>query len=467
MSAAYALRQADLARQSRALASGETSAEALAAAYLAAIQYSGARINAYIAVDPERVLADARASDARRREGCAGVLEGLAIAVKDNIDVAGYVTTAGMATRRDRAAAAHDAPAIARLRAAGAVLLGKLNLHEAALGADNDNPHFGACHHPQRHGYTPGGSSGGAGAAVAAGLCSAAVGTDSMGSVRIPASYCGVYGLKPGNGVISPRGSVAVARRLDTIGVLARAPADLARLLQTLAGFDAGCAQSDAMAAAAISNGATADDPPSSGPGVGVRERLGVPSFSMLGVDPEVVRAFDQARRCIAALGHALVDLPPPDPLPGRVRRAGLLLCEAEMLVEHASDWHARRALFSPPLARLLAWAEQRPAAELAAADRLLDAAQVQMQRWLSNCDLLLWPTTPQTAFAFSDPVPDNQADLTCFANFAGVPALSLPLPVAPGALPIGLQLIGRRGDEARLLVLAGQLAAAFAGQAR
>jgi aspartyl-tRNA(Asn)/glutamyl-tRNA(Gln) amidotransferase subunit A len=436
---------ADATAQRDALSRGDSTAIALATAYLDAIERSQPAINAYIAIDRKRVLADASASDAHRAAHGAGALEGLAIAVKDNLDAAGYRSTAGMATRRDTAPVAHDSAAVARLHAAGAVMLGKLNLHEAALGADSDNPHFGACHHPRRHGYTPGGSSGGSGAAVAAALCSAALGTDSMGSVRIPAAYCGVFGLKPSFGAISPRGSVVVSRRLDHVGVLARSARDLDLLLPVLAGFDPACAESREVAFAA----------PGAGP-----LRIGVPAFDGIEVQPAVRAAFAQGLDALRARGHAIVALPSSSIEPGTARRAGLLVCEAEMLVEHAADWAAHRERFSPALAKLLGWAAGKSAADFAAADRVLDAAAVQLQQWLDDCDLVAWPTTPQVAFAFGTPVPSNQADLTCFANMAGTPALSLPLPVGADAWPIGLQLIGRAGDDRRLIALAHALTA-------
>lgn len=430
----------DASAQLDALARGQVSAVALAEAHLDAIAASQPTINAFIAIDRERTLAEARASDARRIAGVAGALEGLPIAIKDNLDAAGWRTTAGMATRRERMPATHDAAVVARLRAAGAVVLGKLSLNEAALGADNDNSHYGACHHPQRHGYTPGGSSGGSGAAVAAGLCAAALGTDSMGSVRIPASYCGVYGLKPSYGLVSPRGSVVVSRRLDHVGPLARSARDLGLLLEVMAGFDPECAESRRV----VLEPARRDD-----------LVVGVPDFTGIEVDADVRDAFDVGLERLRALGHRVVALPGPAIEPGRLRRAGLLVCEAEMLVEHAADWAARRGDFSPALAGMLAWAESKSARDFAAADRLLDAGAVTMQRWLAACDVLAWPTTPQRAFAFGTPVPANQADLTCLANMSGVPALSLPLPVAAGELPIGMQLIGPIGSERTLVTLA------------
>lgn len=408
---------------------------------LAAIAGSQPTLNAYLAIDESAARAAAANSDARRKAGRTRPLEGVPIAVKDNLDVAGFVTTAGMATRRDSAAVSVDSAAVARLRDAGAVIVGKLNMHEAALGADNNNPHFGACHNPHRPGFTPGGSSGGSGAAVAAGLCSAALGTDSMGSVRIPASYCGVVGFKPSWGAISTRGSVAVSHRLDHVGPLARSARDLRRLLPVLAGFDPVSAQSRAITMV----------PASTAP-----LRLGVVDFGeMIDCADDISAEFECALDILKQLGHRQVDLPGPAFAPAIARRAGLLLCEAELLVEHRHDWQTRRDYFSPTLARLMSYAEGKSAIDLVDASRLLDQAQVQLQQWLASCDVLVTPTTPQRAFSFGNAVPTNQADLTGYANFAGNPALSVPMPVAHGELPLGLQLIGRVGDELRLIALA------------
>ena len=431
----------DMTAQLARLDLGRLSCVELLEQQLAAIAASQPTLNAYLAVDESGARVAAADSDARRKAGKARPLEGVPIAIKDNLDVAGLVTTAGMATRRDSVVAEVDSTAVAHLRAAGAVILGKLNMHEAAMGADNNNPHFGACHNPHRPGFTPGGSSGGSGAAVGAGLCSAALGTDSMGSVRIPASYCGVVGLKPSWGVISTRGSVAVSHRLDHVGPLARSARDLRRLLPVLAGFDPASAHSRAITMAPVSTGPL---------------RLGVVDFgNAVEYSDDVSAEFTHALEILQNLGHRQVDLAAPAFPPGHSRRAGLLLCEAELLVEHRYDWQHRRECFSPLLAKLMAYAESRSAADLVDASRLLDQAQVQLQQWLTSCDVLAMPATPQRAFAFADAVPANQADLTAYANFAGNPALSVPMPVADGALPLGLQLIGRVGDELRLIALA------------
>lgn len=438
----------DLTAQQARLDRGELSCVQLMQQQLAAIHASQPALNCYLSMDAEAALDAAAESDARRQRGTARALEGVPVAVKDNIDAAGFVTTAGMATRRDSAVATADSPAVARLRAAGAVIVGKLNMHEAAMGADNDNPHYGACHNPHRPGFTPGGSSGGSGAAVAAGLCAAALGTDTMGSVRIPASYCGVVGLKPSWGAVSTRGSVALCRRLDHIGPLARSARDLRQLLPILAGFDPDCAQSREIAFAPAGN---------------TPLRLGVVAFGdSVEIDAEVQTAFESGLELLRGLGHQQIALAAPAFPSGRARRAGLLLCEAELLVEHADAWQHRREQFSPLLARLMGYAEGKPGTDLVAASQLLDLAQIQLQHWLTQCDVLLMPTAPQRAFAFGSPVPASQADLTAYANMAGNPALSVPLPVAAGALPVGLQLVGRVGDELRLLALAEALQTAM-----
>lgn len=431
----------DMSSHLARLERGELDCRGLLEQQLAAISASQPVLNTYLAVDADPARRAAEDSDARRKAGTARALEGVPVAIKDNIDAAGFATTAGMATRRDAAQATADCPAVARLREAGAVIVGKLNMHEAALGADNNNPHFGACHNPHRPGFTPGGSSGGSGAAVAAGLCSAALGTDSMGSVRIPASYCGVVGLKPSWGAISTRGTVALSHRLDHIGPLARSARDLRLLLPVLAGFDPTSAQSRAINFA----------PPSTG-----SLRLGVVDFGdSIECDPGIAEAFEGGLQTLLGLGHQRVDLPAPEFAPGHSCRAGLLICEAEMLIEHRHDWQHKRELFSPLLQKLMAYAERKSASDLVAAARVLDQAQVQLQQWLAQCDVLVMPTTLQRAFSFDTPTPANQADLTGYANFAGNPALSVPLAVAGDELPLGLQLVGDIGDELRLIALA------------
>ena len=181
------------------------------------------RIGAFTAIDGDGAMAGAAESAGRIAQGTARPLEGMTIGVKANIDVAGLATTAGVAARRDEIATS-DAAVVRRLREAGAIILGHVNMHEAALGATTDNEAYGDTQNPHRAGFTPGGSSGGSSAAVAAGLCDAALGTDTLGSVRIPAAYCGVYGLKPTNGLVDGDGLVSLAARLDRVLAAYRAP---------------------------------------------------------------------------------------------------------------------------------------------------------------------------------------------------------------------------------------------------
>jgi len=431
--------QADLTAQSHALARGDVTSAALTAQVLGLIARRNPQLNAYLHVDAEGAFRAAALSDARRAAGATlGPLDGLTLAVKDNIDVAGLPTTAGMATRRGRIASA-DAFVVQRLRAAGMVVLGKLNMHEAALGATNDNPHYGRCEHPQRTGFTPGGSSGGSACAVAAGLCALALGTDTMGSVRIPAAYCGVVGFKPSWGLVSTAGTVACCHALDHVGSLLRSRRDLWLVMPTLAAFDARCADARDIAAR----------PPIHRP-----RFVAAADVTTLGATPAMAAAYEQALQALRARGDTvtLIDLGAYDF--GRARRAGLLAVEADLLVEHADDWSGQPQNFSPELARMLVWASRQSAVALAAALRTMAQAHTEAARWWAQGDVMLLPTAPQAAFAFDDTVPANQADFTAIANMAGLPALSAPLPVAPGELPLGLQAIAQVGGEATLLAL-------------
>ncbi|MER3546571.1 MAG: amidase, partial [Rhodanobacteraceae bacterium] len=324
---ATAARGASLCRTLHWLATGQLDPRRLSEIHLDTIENIDPQLHAFLDVRPALVREQAKAAERRRREGPVGRLDGIPIAVKDNLDVAGYPTTAGLASRKGNIAQ-HDAHVVSRLRAAGAVLIGKTNLDEGALGAVTDNPYFGPTHNPFRRGYTAGGSSGGSAVAVAAGLATAAIGSDTLGSIRIPASYCGVCALKPTHGEISARGLVPAARRLDAVGLIAREVSDLAVLLHVLAGYDADDPRSRRRRVAL--------SPPDWQPGA-LRCGL-VPDLSSAGVELAVIEIFNAA---LEKLQHELGERVTLDftdwPWP-KMRRAGLLLMEAEMLNTFAGD---------------------------------------------------------------------------------------------------------------------------------
>lgn len=440
------LRGASLCQTLHWLANGRTSAQALARSYLDAIAQHNPRLNACFPPAAEDVLQQARASDARRAaHGAIGRLDGVPIVLKDNIDVAGQPSHCGLPG--DAEAAACDAHLVQRLRGAGAVILAKTGMDEGP-GADGRNPHYGDVHNPWRHGFTPGGSSAGAAAAVAAGLCAAAIGTDTLGSARIPASYCGVFALKATLGEISMHGVWPAARHLDAVGLIARSVDDLAVLFHVLCGYDAQDVRSRRRR--------VEPELPDWEPG-----HLRAAVFGDLGVwgaTPDVVQRYTHALR---TLEHALPNRRVEDfadfPI-ARARRAALFMIEAEMPGAYGKRLHG----VSPRLDKMLAYARGKSAIDCAEADRVIDAAVLKARQLFAQVDVLVTPTTPQSAFAFADPTPDNQADFTAFANLAGCPAVSLPMGLGENGLPLGLQLVGPPGSDLRLLDLAQVCAAAL-----
>ncbi|MCE5232015.1 MAG: amidase [Mizugakiibacter sp.] len=445
------LRGASLIQTLHWLALGRVGVGELCATYLDAIARLDPQLGAFVDVRPALVREQAEAADRRRRNGVLGRLDGIPVAVKDNLDIAGWPTAAGLPGRRERVAQ-HDAHVVARLRAAGAVLLGKTNMDEGALGAVTRNPHFGPTHNPHRHGYTAGGSSGGSAAAVAAGLAAAAIGSDTLGSVRIPASYCGLCALKPTHGEISARGLVPAARRLDAVGLLARSVGDLTVLLQVLAGYDADDPRSRRRRVALAL--------PDWEPG---RLRTGLlPDLAAIGVAPGVAAVFGEAlARLERELGERrTVDF--ADWNFAHTRRAGLLLMEAEMLGTFADDLADAGRPVSAEFRHMLEFARGKSAADYVVADRLLDQATLKARRLFAQVDVLVLPTTPQGAFPLDAPAPASQADLTGFASLAACPAVSIPMGTLPDGLPIGLQFVGPPGSDLRLLELAEVCASAL-----
>jgi aspartyl-tRNA(Asn)/glutamyl-tRNA(Gln) amidotransferase subunit A len=356
-----------------------------------------------------------------------GPLAGLTIGIKSNIAVSGLPWTGGMALRRD-IVADRDATVVATLRAAGACILGTLNMHEAAMGATTDNPWFGRTHNPHRIGHTPGGSSGGSGAAVAAGLCDAALGTDTLGSVRIPAAFTGIYGLKPSWGGVDTDGLVFLTRRFDCIGPLARTLDVLEQVWDV------------------ISIGDEADTP--------FTRLLHLPDLGGVEVEPAVGAAYQRALDAIS-LPREPLTLPAE---PTTIRMAALAEIARELIEDIGADRTARTDLISDELKFIMNTFEQ---VELK--PELLDRTRDALLSALGDDGVLLMPTCPQAPFAHGRP-PASQADFTGLANIAGLPALAIPAGLNEDRLPVGVQLVGPSGSERRLIALARSLEPVLGG---
>ena len=379
-----------------------------------ALEAANAPLNAFTDFDKSATVAE-------------GALAGLTIGVKANVMVNGLPWTGGCEVFRNRIAE-RDAAVVAKLRAAGAVIIGTTNMEEAALGAKTDNPFFGATQNPHRPGYTPGGSSGGSGAAVAAGLCDAALGTDTMGSIRIPAAYCGVYGFKPAHTAVSQDGLEMTEPSLDTIGPLARDIDVLERLSRVISNFGGGVA---------------------GGPVTIVKALGGIEC------DLPVLNAFEAAQLALGA--NVEIELPYP---PSRIRFAGFIRA-SRFLAAHLAD--AEPVKISPALAKLLTYGPKRSAADLAEDAQVIAETKAALKAALETYGAILMPTAPQAAFPHSKAAPANQADFTCLANIAGLPAIAIPAGWSNDGLPVGVQLMGKAGDEAGLFALARKLDAALA----
>ena len=415
------------------LSAARGGAEAACRHFLARIERLDPRLKAFTFVAGEEALAAARASDARLARGEGGPLEGVPIAVKANIDVAGWPVTGGIGAYAGRRAP-RDALVVERLREAGAVILGLANLHEAALGATTDNAFYGRTQNPHRPGFTAGGSSGGSGAAVAAGLCAAALGTDTLGSVRIPAAYCGVAGLKPTNGLVPADGLIALVEEWDCIGPIARSVADCGLLIEAMAPL--------------------ADAPPIA--------RVAIPAgLAAVEMHPAVRASLRLARDLLKGLGLTVEEHAIPLDL-HRVRLSGFVLATRAARARFGADMEASPDGFSPAFRELLAFGGRFDADAVAAARETIEEARAALRATLQAADALLLAATPQPAFAFDGPHPVSQADFTAPANIAGLPALALPAGWTEDGLPVGVQLVGRPGAERALCALGARLEAAL-----
>jgi aspartyl-tRNA(Asn)/glutamyl-tRNA(Gln) amidotransferase subunit A len=431
----------------RRIASGTLSVVELTRAYLERIEELNPRVNAFITVLAEQALAQARVLEAELAAGRSrGPLHGIPVALKDNIDTAGIRTTAASALFADRVPTA-DAEVATRLRDAGAVLLGKLNMHEFAYGGTSAVSHYGPVRNPWDLDYTPGGSSGGSAAAVAARMCAGALGTDTAASIRLPAAFCGVAGLKATHGLASIRGIIPLSESHDHVGPLGRSVADCALIMTALAGFD----PLDPMS--------IRSEPRNYHDAIGRdvgRLRIGIPRQPFFeDLDVGIAPAIDQAITVLRGMTGSVTDLP----LSGVDSFAALV---AEIYAYHA-EYVAdpeRRKLYQPlTLERILDGADV-PVPVYIEARRQMAIARNTIDAVFNDVDVLVTPTT----MALPDRVDDAAAKApeeirlirnTLPFNVYGIPAISVPCGFTRAGLPIGLQISGPRLGEASVLALA------------
>jgi aspartyl-tRNA(Asn)/glutamyl-tRNA(Gln) amidotransferase subunit A len=466
---------ASLIELSAALAARKISSVELTQLFLARIAKVDPGLNAFITVDAERSMKDAKAADARRAAGEATALLGIPVAQKDIFCTRGLATTCGSKMLANFVAP-YDAHVIEKFGGAGAVLLGKTNMDEFAMGSSSETSHFGPVKNPWRTSAVPGGSSGGSAAAVAARMAPAATGTDTGGSIRQPAAFSGVCGLKPTYGVVSRYGMIAFASSLDQGGPMAKTAADLAALLNVMAGFDA--RDSTSLERPAEDYARDLDQPLA-----GLRIGLPAEYFSE-GVAVDVAKRVREAIRWFEGQGAKTVEITLPNtPL---AVPAYYVLAPAEAssnLSRFDGVRYGHRAAEYADLFEM--YCKTRAEGFGAEVKRRIlvgtfvlshgyyDAYYLQAQkirrliatdfaRAFAQCDLIMGPAAPSTAFEIgamsNDPVQMYLNDLfTIPASLAGLPGMSIPCGFDTGGLPVGLQVIGNYFSEARMLNAAHQ----------
>jgi aspartyl-tRNA(Asn)/glutamyl-tRNA(Gln) amidotransferase subunit A len=410
----------------------EIPATVLAQAFLDRIGELDGLFNAFITVTPELALADARRADEARAAGRPLPLDGMPIAVKDLIDVAGVRMT-GASRLFEHRVAEEDAAVVARLREAGAVVLGKVNLHELAYGATTTNPPpFGACRNPWDRERMAGGSSGGSATALAADLCVGALGTDTGGSVRIPSALCGTSGLRPTYGAVSNRGALHVSPTFDTIGPMARSVDDVARLYAHMAGYD----PDDSFAVRHPAPERLETDV--------ARLRIGLPrGFFFDNLEPEIAALMSAAEETLAGLGIQLeeIELPADESL---CQATGVIV-RSEALAVYREHVDTHPELIGEQIRRRFQMGEELRGEEVAAAQLLMREWQGALRQVFESVDAILTPATNTVAPSLSEP---NSIETTWKLTYltypwslSQTPTLTFPCGFTAAGLPVGVQL--------------------------
>jgi len=440
------LNEISIAEASDLLRRKEISPVDLATSCLARIEQLNPTLNAFITVMHDSALAQAREAEAEISSGnWRGPLHGIPIGLKDLIDTAGIKTTCGSAMFADRVPT-EDADVVQRLQSAGAVLVGKQNMQEFAYGATSAFSYFGPVHNPWDIERIPGGSSGGSAAAVATGMCFGAIGSDTGGSVREPAAYCGIVGLKPTYGRVSARGVFPLSPSLDHVGPLCRSVLDTALMLQAIAGYDSLDPTSVDWPVESYTDALE----------VKAESRIGIvrrPFFDDL--DHEIQVAFDKALEQIGNMPSAIVETELPS-TPTAVQAAEVYAVHSKYFAESPElygDWMLERVKQAAAAADTVNYAEAR---------HELERVRRSVESVFSEVDFLVTPTTPVPPITIREalnmsPSPAGELWLrnTRPFNAYGLPTISVPCGFTRAGLPIGLQISGPRFGEASLLAFA------------
>ena len=447
---------ATLVEAAGALVRGELSSEELTRDCLARAHRLNPALNCFLRIEDEAALAAARRADAARAAGRPlGVLHGVPLAVKDMFYDAARETSSGSAIRRGFVGTT-TAATLERLKLAGAVVLGALNMTEFALGPTGHNPFYGACHNPWNPAHIAGGSSSGSGAAVAARIVYGALGSDTGGSIRLPAAANGILGLKPTYGRVPRSGAMPLSWSIDHVGPLARTAPDLARLLGVLAGHDPG----DPTA----SRRPVPDYEAALGAGV-AGLRLGIPgNFFLDDVEPAIAALVEDALAVLERAGARRVAVTVP--AAEHLTELGRTVVYTEAAALHGHWLRTRPEDYSPQVRARVATGVAIPAAAYAEALQLRALLLREFcTEVFSACDVLVTPALAIEVRTLAATDVGGSASmwttiarlLKCVApfNYLGVPALSVPVGFAPGGLPAALQLIGRPFAEGRLLGVA------------
>lgn len=438
----------DLSQASKAVQKKEISPVELTKTCLARIEKLDSSLHAFITVTADTALEEARKAEAEISRGeWKGPLHGIPLAVKDLAETAGVRTTAGSAVLQHHIPS-EDAEVVRRLRLAGAILLGKLNLHEFAYGGSGVIGHYGAARNPWNTAHITGGSSSGSAAAVAAGLCYGAIGTDTAGSIRLPAAYCGIVGLKPTYGLVSTRGIIPLSWSLDHVGPMTRTTSDAALILQAIAHYDTRDIYCQKFPPVYYPS-ALAE--PVSG------LRLATPREFWEGIDPEIQKAAEHGLAILSRMTAGTREISITTEVDRTIVRCEPWVYHQRHLPAHEKEFHPET------LRRIRTGADVSTMAYVESYRELLKHRR-DVQRMFEEVDLLVTPTSPVLPATFSEleQAPDELRSRELLMlrntrpwNVYGLPAISVPCGFSASCLPIGLQIIGAPGTEGILLALA------------